>query len=95
MRCLSLDFEDTDRNASKRADKLLDEQLPNRKDIFHVTNKQKEEREKTIKNTNQLITKFENQMNEPLQRYSTISKNATFREEFVKCGKENCNDCPH
>lgn len=41
------------------------------------------------------IAQYENQMNEPLQKYETVPKNANIREEFVKCGKENCNDCPH
>ncbi|MBA3750597.1 MAG: hypothetical protein H0X03_06870 [Nitrosopumilus sp.] len=24
-----------------------------------------------------------------------LPKNVTIREEFIKCGKENCNICPH
>ncbi len=28
-------------------------------------------------------------------RLNSIPKNATIREEFVKCGKVKCNQCPH
>lgn len=34
-------------------------------------------------------------MNEPFQRYGTLPKSASIREEFVRCGKENCYECPH
>ncbi len=28
-------------------------------------------------------------------RLNSVPKNATIREEFIKCGKVNCNLCPH
>lgn len=28
-------------------------------------------------------------------RLNSLPKNATIREEFIKCGKINCNQCPH
>ncbi len=40
-----LNLEETDRGMSLVADKLIPEQLPDRKDIFHNTNKQKVESE--------------------------------------------------
>lgn len=95
MRCLLLDIGDTDRKMNLEADKLIDEQLPDRMDIFHDTDGQKVELEKAIEKTNLVITKFENQMNEPVLRYKTLPKNANIREEFVRCGKENCKDCSH
>lgn len=95
MRCLLLEFEDTDRDESKRTDKLISEQLPNRKDIFHDTDKQKVEMEKTNETTNSMINKFKEKLDKPVQIYNSISENTTIKEEFIKCGKENCYDCPH
>ncbi len=28
-------------------------------------------------------------------KLNTIPKNTTIREEFIKCGKPSCNNCPH
>ena len=94
LRCLILNVEDTNREKSLEADKLIAKQLPGRADIFHDVKLQKAELENYEK-TKTLIAQFENQMNKPLQKYDGIPKNANIREEFVKCGKENCNDCPH
>lgn len=94
MRCLLLDLEETDQKMSFKADFLVYQQLPDRKDIFHDPQIQKAEAEE-LEKTKTMIAQFENQMDEPLQRYDGISKNANIREEFVKCSKESCNDCPH
>ncbi len=94
MRCLLLDLEETDQNMSLKADFLVSQQLPDRKDIFHDPHIQKAETEE-LEKTKTMIAQFENQMNEPLQRYDVVPKNANIREEFIRCGKESCNDCPH
>ncbi len=47
MRCLLLELEDDDRVQSLKAEMLVWEQLPNRKDIFHDT----EKRNKHVQNT--------------------------------------------
>ena len=95
LRCLILDIEDTNIEKSLEADKMIAEQLPNRQDIFHDTAKQKKELENFNEETKTMIAQFENQINEPLQRYDGIPKNATVKEERVKCGKEFCLQCPH
>jgi hypothetical protein len=94
MRCLLLELEDTDQKMSLNSDFLVYQQLPDRKDIFHNENIQKAGTEE-LEKTKTMIAKFENQMNEPLQRYDGLRKNANIRKEFIKCGKESCNDCPH
>ncbi len=94
MKCLLLDLEDTDQEMSLKADSLLAELLPERKDIFHDPQIQKVELEE-LEKTKAIIMRCENQMNEPLQRYDEVPKNANIRKEFVKCGKGSCNDCPH
>jgi hypothetical protein len=95
MRCLISDLEDTDSQKSLQADFLVAQQFPDRKDIFHDTEKQITELENLNDATRAMIIQFENQMNEPLQRYTGVPRNANIRKEFVKCGKKNCNDCPH
>lgn len=72
----------------------VSQQLPDRKDIFHNENIQKAELEE-LEKTKAMIAPFENQMDEPLQKYNEVPINANIRKEFLKCGKENCNDCPH
>lgn len=71
-----------------------DEQLPDRKDIFHDTDRQEDELEQ-IEDIKSRMEQFEKQLNDPIQRYEEIPKSADIRDEFVKCGKESCNDCPH
>lgn len=95
LKCLLLDLEETDNQLSLVADKLISEQLPNRKDIFHDAPKQKEELTKTNEITNSMISQFKDRVDKPVQIYNSIPKSASIREEFVKCGKENYNDCPH
>lgn len=95
MRCLLLDLEDTNKEESERADKMVAEQLPGRKDIFHDTAKQQIELAKTDEMTNSLIDKFKEKFDRPAQIYNSIPESASIREEFVRCKKENCNDCPH
>lgn len=94
MRYLLLNLEETDWKDSAKADFLVTRQLPDRKDIFHDTDLQKPAFDR-FEITKTKIAKLEYQLNEPLQRYKTVPKNAIVREEFVKCGKENCNDCAH
>lgn len=95
LRCLILDIEDTDKEKTLETDKLVSEQLPDRADIFHDEVRQKEELENFNEKTKAMIARYENQINEPLIRYHGAPKNASIREELVKCGKENCSDCPH
>lgn len=94
LRCLIFDLEDEDKDKSLEADILIGDQLPNKEDVFHNIDIQKEEQRK-VEKIKSLITKFENQMNQPPQRYDGVPKNANIREEFIKCGKEKCIGCPH
>ena len=81
MRCLLLDLEERDQKMSLKADFLVAQQLPDRKDIFHDSQIQKAELEE-LEKTKAVITQFVIQMNEPLQRYDEVPKNANIREEF-------------
>ncbi len=94
VRCLLLDIEDMNSEMSLEADKLIAKQLPDREDVFHDAEQQKAELEECEK-TKSMIAKFENQMNEPLKKFEFVPKNSNIRKEFVKCGKENCFNCPH
>ncbi|MBA3977733.1 MAG: hypothetical protein H0X50_06030 [Nitrosopumilus sp.] len=95
MRCLLLEMEEANRFESLRANKLIAEQFPNRKDIFNDTDKQME----VIKRANERIKaidkKFEDSTSSSKLNCQSIPENATIREEFVKCGKDPCDMCPH
>lgn len=95
MRCLLLDLEDTDKDEGERADKLVAEQLSDRKDIFHDTVKQQVELAKSNEMTKAMLNQSEEIFDKPIQIYNSIPKKSTVKEEFVKCGKEICNVCPH
>ncbi len=41
------------------------------------------------------IKKFKETENSSKNRLNSIPKNATIREDLIKCGKVNCNLCPH
>ena len=95
MKCLLLELEETNRFESRRADKLISEQFPNRKDIFNDTGKQMELIERANEGIKSIIDKFNRITNSFSINYNPIPENATIREEFVKCGKESCDRCPH
>ncbi len=95
MKYLLLVMEETNKIESLKADILIAEQFPDRKDLFHNEDKQIEEIEKTNKRIKSINTKFEYSINSLLLNHKSIPENATIREEFIRCGKENCNLCPH
>jgi hypothetical protein len=95
MKCLLLECEETNKIGSLRADKLIADQFPNRKDLFHNQDNQIEEMEKTNKRIELINTKFEDSINSVLLNSQSIPDNATIREEFIKCGKDSCNNCLH
>lgn len=95
VRCLILELADMNSQKSLKADFLVARQFPDRKDIFHDTEKQMTELENFNNTTRAMISQFENQKNELLQRYAGVPRNVNIRREYVKCGKVNCKDCPH
>lgn len=94
LRCLILDIEDADKEKSVEADKQVAEQLPDRPDIFHDTERYKRELDE-VEKTKSMVIEFENQKYESIQKLKEIPKNAKIRKEYIKCGKVNCNDCQH
>lgn len=95
MKCLLLELEENNRVEGLRANKLIAEQFPNRKDIFHNEDKQMDEIEKLYEKINLINKKFEESKSSVLLGHNSIPSNATIREEFIKCGKEICDMCPH
>jgi hypothetical protein len=80
---------------TKKADELIGQQFPKRKQILEDEEKQKEELSSVMERAQSDINKF-NEMETRRSRIgSTLPPNHTIREEFVKCGKEFCLQCPH
>jgi hypothetical protein len=94
MRCLLLNLEETDQKMSLKADFLVSQQLPDRKDIFDDTVWHKDYLSE-IDEIQSRMKQNQNKMEDPLRRYNEVPKNAYIRKEFIECGKESCNDCPH
>ncbi len=66
--CLIFDLEDADKEKSVEADKLVAEQLLDRSDIFHDTERYKRELEE-VEKTKSMVIEFENQKYESIQKF--------------------------
>ncbi len=80
---------------SKKADKLIGQQFPKRKQVLEDEEKQKEELNTVMSRAQSNIGKFKEIETRQSLIDSTLTPNHTIREEFVKCGKEYCLQCPH
>ena len=85
----------SDREQTKKADKLIGEQFPKRKQILEDEEKQKEELNSVMERAQSDINKFHEMETRRAHIDSTLPANHTIREEFVKCGTEFCLQCPH
>ncbi len=84
MKCLLLEMEDNNKTESLSADKLIVGQFPDRKDIFHDTDKQMEEIERTNEKIKAINNKF-NGITKSLKLSCQSIPENSIREEFVKC----------
>ena len=80
---------------TKKADKLIGQQFPKRKQVLEDEEKQKEELNRVMNRSQSDISKFQEMETRRSCIDSTLPSNHTIREEFVKCGKEFCLQCPH
>lgn len=80
---------------TKKADKLIGQQFPKRKQVLEDEEKQKEELNRIMNRAQSDINKFHEMETRRARISSTLPENHTIREEFVKCGKEFCLHCPH
>lgn len=80
---------------TKKADELIRQQFPKRKQILEDEEKQKEELNNVMNSAQSSINKFKEIEIRQSQIVSTLPSNHTIRKEFIKCGKEFCLQCPH
>jgi hypothetical protein len=80
---------------TKKADKLIGQQFPKRKQVLEDEEKQKEELNRVMYRAQSNINKFKEIETRRSHIDSTLPSNHTIRGEFVKCGKEFCLQCPH
>jgi len=80
---------------TKKADKLIGQQFPKRKQVLEDEEKQKEELDRVMERAQSDINKFKEMETRQSKIDSTLPANHAIREEFVKCGKEFCLQCPH
>jgi hypothetical protein len=85
----------SDVEQTKKADKLIGKQFPKRKQVLEDEEKQKEELNNVMNRAQSDISKFNEMETRQSKIESTLPPNHTIREEFVKCGKEFCLQCPH
>ncbi|KAA2283557.1 hypothetical protein [Candidatus Nitrosocosmicus sp. SS] len=84
-----------DGEQTMKADKLIGQQFPKRKQVLEDEEKQKEELDSVMERARSDINRFQEMETRQAYLESTFSSNHTIREEFVKCGKEFCLQCPH
>ncbi len=84
-----------DSEQTNKADKLIGEQFPKRKQVLEDEEKQKEELNSAMNKTQSDISKFKEVETRQSPKDSTLPSNHTVKVEFVKCGKEFCLQCPH
>ncbi|MGD9673197.1 MAG: hypothetical protein AB7U98_06945 [Candidatus Nitrosocosmicus sp.] len=84
-----------DEELTKKADRLIGQQFPKRKPVLEDEEKQKEELNRVMNKVQTDINKFKEMETRQSRIDSTLPSNHTIREEFVKCGKEFCLQCPH
>jgi hypothetical protein len=80
---------------TKKADNLIGQQFPKRKQVLEDEEKQKEELDIVMNRAQSNINKFQAMETRRAHIDSTLPANHPIREEFVKCGKEFCLQCPH
>ena len=85
----------SDVEQTKKADKLIGQQFPKLIQVLEDEEKQKEELNSVMNRVQVDINKFKEIETRRSQIDSTLPSNHTIREEFVKCGKEFCLQCPH
>lgn len=95
MKYLLLGMEETNKIESLKTDKLIADQIQDRKDLFHDEDNQLKEIEKTNERIKMINNKFNDNAYSVLLNHNSLPDNASIREEFVKCGKETCNLFPH
>ncbi len=84
-----------DGKRTEKADKLIGQQFPKRKQVLEDEEKQKEELNRVMNEAQYDINKLKEIETRRSRIATTLSPNHTIREEFVKCGKEFCLHCPH
>lgn len=95
VRLFILDDILSDVEQTKTADKLIGQQFPKRKQVLEDEEKQKEELDRIMNRAHSEINKFQEIETRRSKIESRLPSNHTIREEFVKCGKEFCLQCPH
>ncbi len=84
-----------DGEQTKKADKLIGQQFPKRKQVLEDEEKQKEELSNVMNRAQSNVNKIQEMETRRSGVNSTLPPNHKIREEFVKCGKEFCLQCPH
>ena len=92
--------DDSDLEVRTKVNKLIADQFPDKEKPSFLLQSQYNENndDKTrdkLKYTFAKLREFEETENLSKDRLNSIPRNATIREEFIKCGKINCNLCPH
>jgi len=85
----------SDVEQTNKADKLIGHQFPKRKQVLEDEEKQKEELDRIMNRAQSDISRFKEMETRQSPIDSTLPSNHTIREEFIKCGKEFCLQCPH
>ncbi|MDQ4074467.1 MAG: hypothetical protein M3162_09230 [Thermoproteota archaeon] len=80
-----------------RINKLVADQFPDKNliDDKEVLSDLIEEQKNAFMEALRKINSLSAKENDYKERIESLPKNASIREEFIKCGKDECNSCPH
>jgi hypothetical protein len=88
--------DETDLEARAKVNELVSNQFPD-KNLTYLQSQCYDENNENMKDKlDNVLTKigqFKEMENLSKTRYDALPKNATVREEFIKCGKDACNHC--
>ncbi len=90
--------DDADLEARAKVNKLIADQFSNKNPSPFQTsylNENKEDTKDKVIDSLTKIRQFNKIENLSNNRLKSLPKNVTIREEFIKCGKDACNLCPH
>ena len=91
--------DDADLEIRAKSNKLIADQFPDKNLSFILPSVYHDENDNNtkdkLKDTLAKLRKFEETETLSTDRLNSLPKNATIREEFIRCGKVNCNLCPH
>jgi hypothetical protein len=96
LKCLLLYFDENDKPLDTHIHNIILEKLPDKRDLFEITEEQKEKillKNKKIKSIFSICDNYDDKFNSNLTRVKGLPAKYTLRKEYIRCGKGKTNKC--